>query len=107
MKHIDGLRGRGPSHFRAWWPVNAPMNHASSASTLGNTIRNCKNTIVSMAMMTDGTYHILIGDRPQRRITLRVLATQPTDDDVLTKLHELGCKQQFEAWVRERVATRR
>jgi hypothetical protein len=38
---------------------------------------------------------------------LRVLATLPADDDVLTKLHELGCKQQFEAWVRERAATTR
>jgi hypothetical protein len=55
----------------------------------------------------DGTYLFVVGDRPPRRITLRVLATLPADDDVLTKLHELGCKQQFEAWVRERAATKR
>jgi hypothetical protein len=54
----------------------------------------------------DGTYLIVMVDRPPRRITLRVLAKLPTDDDVLTELHELGCKQQFEAWVGERVAKR-
>jgi hypothetical protein len=53
----------------------------------------------------DGTYHILMGDRPPRRITLRVLPKLPADEDVLTELHKLGCKQQFEAWVRERVAS--
>lgn len=52
----------------------------------------------------DGTYHIIVGDRPPRRLTLRVLPTLPADDDVLTELHRLGCKQQFEAWVREKVA---
>ena len=55
----------------------------------------------------DGTYLIVVGDGPPRRITLRVLATLPADDDILTKPHELGCKQQFEAWVRERAATKR
>jgi hypothetical protein len=48
----------------------------------------------------DGAYHILVGDRPQRR-------TLPAGDDVLTALQELGCKQPFEVWVCERVATRR
>ena len=52
----------------------------------------------------DGTYHIIVGDRPPRRIVLRVLPNLPADDDVLTELHRLGCKQQFEAWVREKVA---
>lgn len=52
----------------------------------------------------DGTYHIIVGDRPPRRIVLRVLPTLPADDDVLTELHRLGCRQQFEAWVREKVA---
>jgi CHASE2 domain-containing sensor protein len=44
------------------------------------------------------------GDRPRRQIVLRVLQKLPADDDVLTELHRLGCKQQFEAWVREKVA---
>jgi hypothetical protein len=52
-----------------------------------------------------GTYHFIVGDRPPRRITLRVLPNLPADDDVLTELHRLGCKQQFEAWVREKVAS--
>ena len=61
----------------------------------------------NLAPRADGAYHILVGERPQRRITLRVLATLPADDDVLTTLHKLGCKQQFGAWVRERAATKR
>ena len=53
----------------------------------------------------DGTYYMLVRDRPRRQITLRVLDKLPADDDVLTELHRLGCKQQFEAWVREKVAS--
>jgi hypothetical protein len=59
----------------------------------------------NLAPRPDGAYQILVGDRPPRRITLRVLQKLPADDDVLTELHRLGCKQQFEAWVRERVAS--
>ena len=59
----------------------------------------------NLAPRPDGTYHIIVGDRPPRRIVLRVLPTLPADDDVLTELHRLGCKQQFEAWVREKVAS--
>ena len=47
---------------------------------------------------------MLVPDRPRRQITLRVLDKLPADDDVLTELHRLGCKHQFEAWVREKVA---
>jgi hypothetical protein len=61
----------------------------------------------NLAPRPDGTYLIVAGDRPARRITLRVLAKLPADNDLLTELHELGCKQQFEAWVREGVATSR
>jgi len=60
----------------------------------------------NLAPRPDGTYHIIVGDRPPRRIVLRVLPNLPADDDVLTELHRLGCKQQFEAWVREKVAER-
>jgi len=58
----------------------------------------------NLAPRPDGTYHIIVGDRSPRRIVLRVLPNLPADDDVLTELHRLGCKQQFEAWVREKVA---
>ena len=43
---------------------------------------------------------------PVEAIRPCALATLPADDEVLTNLHELGCKQQFEAWVRERVTKR-
>lgn len=52
----------------------------------------------------DGTYSILVPGRPQRQITLRVLPKLPAEDDILAELQRLGCKAQFEAWVREKVA---
>ena len=58
----------------------------------------------NLAPRADGAYDIRVGDRPPRQIVLRVLATLPADEDVLTELHRLDCRQQFEAWVREKVA---
>ena len=88
-------------------PTPSSMPQARSAARRnGGWQQHCGVASQSRAR-PDGPYHILVGDRPQRRITLRVLLTLPTDDDVLTELHELGCKQQFEAWVRARVVTKR
>jgi hypothetical protein len=52
----------------------------------------------------DATYSLLVADRPSRQITLRVLDRLPTEDDVLAELNRLGCKDQFEAWVRGKLA---
>ncbi|KAB2920830.1 MAG: hypothetical protein F9K29_00745 [Hyphomicrobiaceae bacterium] len=52
----------------------------------------------------DGKYDLFMQNRTRRQITLRVLERLPADGDVLTELHKLGCKHQFEAWVRERLA---
>jgi hypothetical protein len=57
----------------------------------------------NLAPRPDGTYHILVPDRPRRLVTLRVLDKLPAEGDVLTELHRLGCKPQFEAWVRRPV----
>ncbi len=54
----------------------------------------------------DAIYDLLVQGRPRRQVTLRVLAQLPADADVLTELHKLGCKYQFEAWVRERLANK-
>jgi hypothetical protein len=61
----------------------------------------------NLAPRPDATYLVVVGDRPPRKVVLRELATLPADDDVLTELHKLGCKPQFEAWVREKTAQRR
>jgi hypothetical protein len=53
----------------------------------------------------DATYYLLIADRPQRQLTLRLLDATPADEDVLVALQRLGCRPQFEAWVRERLGT--
>jgi|GEM_PF-1626288 len=58
----------------------------------------------TVAARADAEYDLLIDNRPRRRVTLRVLDSLPADDDVLTELHRLGCKAQFEAWVGERIA---
>jgi hypothetical protein len=60
----------------------------------------------NLAPHPDATYLVVVGDRPPRKIVLRELATLPADEDVLTELHKLGCKPQFEAWVREKTAKR-
>jgi hypothetical protein len=59
----------------------------------------------NLAAIPDRTYHILMTDRPRRQITLRVVDRLPADADVLTELHRLGCRQQFEAWVREKLVS--
>jgi hypothetical protein len=51
----------------------------------------------------DTTYYLLMTDRPQRQLTLRLLEAAPADEDVLVVLQRSGCRPQFEAWVRERL----
>jgi hypothetical protein len=57
----------------------------------------------NLAPHSDATYLVVVGDRPPRKVVLRELATLPADEDVLSELHRLGCKPQFEAWVREKI----
>lgn len=57
-----------------------------------------------VAARTGGVYYVMIEGRPRRQVTLQVLDPLPADNDVLTELHRLGCKPQFEAWVREKMA---
>jgi hypothetical protein len=59
-----------------------------------------------LAPRAGGVYYVLLPNRPQRQITLRVLDRLPADDDVLAELHRHGCRQQFEAWARKPVASR-
>ena len=60
---------------------------------------------VNLTPRADGTYDILVQDGPRRKVVLRVLDRLPAEDDVLAELQQRGCKQQFEAWLREKVAT--
>jgi hypothetical protein len=57
----------------------------------------------AVAPRADAAYVFLQPDRPLRQITLRLLDRLPEEGDVLTELHKRGCKQQFEAWVREKM----
>lgn len=50
-----------------------------------------------------GTYQVFVQDKQRKQVVLHVLDKLPDDGDVLTELHKLGCQQQFEAWVRERM----
>lgn len=58
----------------------------------------------NLAPRPDGTYYILLPDPPRRQVTLRVLPQLPAEDDILAELQRLGCKAQFEAWMRDKVA---
>ena len=55
----------------------------------------------------DTIYYLLIPDRPQRQLRFRILEQLPADDDVLVVLQGEGCRSQFNAWVRERLASKR
>ena len=59
-----------------------------------------------LAMRPDATYYFLMPDKPRRQVTLRLLEKLPADSDVLTELYKLGCKYQFEAWVRATLAAK-
>jgi hypothetical protein len=59
-----------------------------------------------LAVRDDATYYFLMPDRPRRQVTLRLVDQLPADADVLTELHRLGCKNQFEAWVRSTLASK-
>jgi hypothetical protein len=59
-----------------------------------------------LAPRADGIYDLIVQGRSRRQVTLRVLERLPADADVLTELHRLGCKYQFESWVQERMAAK-
>jgi hypothetical protein len=52
----------------------------------------------------DGIYYMSVESQPRRQVTLRVLDQLPTEEDVLAELQRLGCKYQFETYVREKLA---
>jgi len=59
----------------------------------------------NVTVRPDGVYALLVQDRPRRQVTLRVVE-KPAESDVLVELYRLGCRQQFEAWMRERLAAK-
>ena len=58
----------------------------------------------AVALRADGSYFLLVPDRPRRQVTLRMLERLPAEEDVLTELEARGCRLQFEAWVKEKMA---
>jgi hypothetical protein len=58
----------------------------------------------TLSVKSGATYYLVVPDRQRRQITLRVVERLPAEGDELTELHKLGCRAQFEAWVRERMA---
>jgi hypothetical protein len=59
-----------------------------------------------VAVRPDATYYFLMPDKPRRQVTLRVMERLPAEADVLTELYKLGCRYQFEAWVRGTLASK-
>jgi hypothetical protein len=60
-----------------------------------------------VALRSDATYVLLVPERPQRRVTLRVLDALPGEDDVLAVLQASGCRYQFDALVKEKIGADR
>jgi hypothetical protein len=58
----------------------------------------------NLKLLPDATYQVLMQDREGRDVTVRFLDKAPADDDMLVELHKLGCVQQLETWLRERMA---
>lgn len=53
----------------------------------------------------DGDYTLLAPEnRPRRQLSLRVLDSLPSEDDILAELAARECKYQFDAWVKEKMA---
>jgi hypothetical protein len=58
-----------------------------------------------VAPRPDGEYVFLAPEnRPRRQVTLRVLDSLPGEDDILAELAARDCKQQFDAWVRQKMS---
>jgi hypothetical protein len=57
-----------------------------------------------VAVRPGGTYYLLVEGRPRRQLKLEVLDPLPSEDDVLAELHKRGCRHQFEAFVRDKLA---
>jgi hypothetical protein len=60
----------------------------------------------SLAPRTGVTYHVQVPERTRQDVVLRVIDSLPNEDDVLTELQKQGCKSQFEAWVRDKLAAK-
>ena len=57
-----------------------------------------------VAVRSGGTYWLLIEGRPRRQLKLEVFEQLPGEDDVLAALQKRGCRYQFEAFVRDKLA---
>jgi hypothetical protein len=57
----------------------------------------------AVQLRADGNYALQMPDRPRRQVTIKVLDSKPADADLLVELHRLGCRAQFEAWLRQAV----
>jgi hypothetical protein len=57
-----------------------------------------------VGLRAGGTYYVLVEGRPRRQLRLELLSQPPADDDMLAELQRRGCRYQFDAFVREKLA---
>jgi hypothetical protein len=57
-----------------------------------------------VSVRAGSTYYLLVEGRPRRQLKLELLQQLPGDDDLLAELQKRGCRYQFEAFVREKLA---
>ena len=58
----------------------------------------------SLKLRDGAAYQLFQQDRPKRDVTLRVVDKLPHEDDLLAELQQRGCKHQFDAWLRDKIA---
>jgi len=59
----------------------------------------------AVAVRSGGSYYLLVEGRQRRNVRLELMDKLPADDDLLAELQKRGCRYQFEAFVKERLAT--
>jgi len=58
----------------------------------------------TVAVNSGGSYYLLVEGRQRRRVRLEFMDKLPAEDDLLAELQRRGCRYQFEAFVKERLA---
>ena len=61
----------------------------------------------SLKLRDGGAYQLFQQDRPKRDVTVRIIDKLPDEDDLLAELQTRGCKHQFDAWLRDKIAAAR
>jgi hypothetical protein len=99
---LELVRGASPAADRVTVVDLTTATRADAEFAAGKLTAAWPGTI---ALQDDRAYVLLAPDnRPRRQVTLRVIDRLPGEDDILIELADRGCRYQFDAWVKEKLA---